>query len=41
MKYVLMLAIVMVVPTFFILLGISSAYHRRKARRAKSERTDL
>ena len=33
MKTVVPLVIALIVPVFFILLALSSAYHRRKARK--------
>ncbi len=37
MKSIVMLAIALIVPVFFISLALSSAYHRRKARRKSQE----
>ena len=36
MKHALLIAIALIVPTFFLLLALSSAYHRRKARQKQS-----
>jgi len=41
MKNALFITIAMVVPTFFLLLALSSAYHRRKSRKERSARDQL